>query len=77
MSVRKHPDLRREGTTIYSKVEITYVDAILGTTVKIPTVDGEVDLKIPAGCQPDTTLLMSKRGVPDLSNPSSRGDQKV
>lgn len=52
------------------------MDAILGTTVKVPTVDGTVDLKIPHGTQPDTTLLMAKRGVPRLGS-STRGDHKV
>lgn len=77
VNVKKHPKLRRDGTTIYFDVEISYIDAILGTKVTVPTVDGDVDLKVPAGCQPDTTLLMSKRGVPDVNNPGVRGDQKV
>lgn len=75
--VKTHPQLRREGTTIHSDVEITYAQAILGTTVKIATVDGEVELKVPNGTQPETTLLMSKRGVPKLGRSSERGDHKV
>jgi molecular chaperone DnaJ len=43
----------------------------------VRTVDGEVDLKIPAGVQPGATLLMAKRGVPKLGSPSTRGDQYV
>eukprot|EP00803_Ostreobium_quekettii_P003289 evm.model.scf_2489.1 EVM.evm.TU.scf_2489.1 scf_2489:14843-21146(+) len=76
VSVKDHPKLRRDGTTVHSDVEVSYVDAILGTTVKVPTVDGTVDLKIPHGTQPDTTLLMAKRGVPRLGS-STRGDHKV
>jgi molecular chaperone DnaJ len=67
----------RDGVNINTKVSIPYTDAILGTTVKVNTVDGPVDLKVPAGVQPNTTLLMSKRGVPRLGNPSIRGDQLV
>jgi molecular chaperone DnaJ len=77
VSVRAHPELRREGTTIHSDVEISYVDAILGTTVQVTTVDGPVDLKIPAGTQPGTTLVMSKRGVPKLGASTARGDHLV
>ena len=44
---------------------------------QVLTVDGEVSLKIPAGTQPDTTLLMAKRGVPRLGNSSVRGDHLV
>ena len=48
-----------------------------GTTVKVTTVDGLVDLKIPGGTQPGTTLVMSKRGVPRLGVANSRGDHQV
>lgn len=78
---KPHPELRREGVTIHSDVEISYIDAILGTTVKVTTLgnDGlsEVDLKIPAGTQPGTTLVMSKRGVPKLGTLNARGDHLV
>lgn len=77
VNVRPHPELRREGTTIHSDIQITYIDAILGATKNIITVDGSVDLKIPAGTQPETTLLLSKRGVPKLGNPTQRGEHKV
>lgn len=56
--------------------QVSYIDAILGTTQKIKTVDGMVDLKIPPGTQPGTTLLMRKRGVPRLGS-QERGDQRV
>ena len=45
--------------------------------VKVTTVDGPVELKIPPGTQPGTTLLMAKRGVPRLGNASMRGDHQV
>ncbi|KAG7674737.1 hypothetical protein KSW81_006163 [Nannochloris sp. 'desiccata'] len=78
LAVRPHSELKRDGTTIHSDVEITYIDAILGTTVQVTTVDGPVDLKIPAGTQPGTTLVMSKRGVPKLgASNSARGDHLV
>lgn len=70
-------ELRRDGTTIHSDVEISYVDAILGCTTKVKTVDGSVDLKIPSGTQPGTTLVMAKRGVPRLGSSSVRGDHQV
>jgi molecular chaperone DnaJ len=66
INVRSDPNLKRDGNNILISTSISYVDAILGTTVKVPTVDGNVDLKIPAGTQPGTTLVMSKRGVPLL-----------
>lgn len=69
--------LKRDDTNILYTCKISYIDAILGTTVKVPTVDGMVDLKIPAGTQPNTTLVMAKKGVPYLSKSNMRGDQLV
>lgn len=77
INVRSDPNLRRDGNNILISTSISYVDAILGTTVKVPTVDGNVDLKIPAGTQPGTTLVMSKRGVPLLGKTNMRGDELV
>eukprot|EP00249_Psilotum_nudum_P020076 c27550_g2_i3 orf=2143-3507(-) len=77
INVRPDPKLKREGNNILITCKISYVDAILGTSVKVPTVDGMVDLKIPAGTQPATTLVMGKRGVPLLGKPNLRGDQLV
>ena len=62
---------------VNSTASISSVDAILGTTVKVKTVDGPVDLQVPAGTQPGTTLLMAKRGVPRLGNNTLRGDHLV
>lgn len=71
------PVLKREDTNILYICKISYIDAILGTTLKAPTVDGPVDLKIPPGTQPGTTLVMAKKGVPMLNRPNIRGDQLV
>ncbi|CAN0878368.1 Chaperone protein dnaJ A6, chloroplastic [Linum grandiflorum] len=71
------PVLKRDDTNILYTCKISYVDAILGTKIKVPTVDGMVDLKIPAGTQPNTTLVMAKKGVPVLNKSNMRGDQLV
>eukprot|EP00249_Psilotum_nudum_P016270 c25754_g1_i1 orf=538-1860(-) len=75
INVRSDPELKRDGNNILVTCKISYVDAILGTTVKVQTVDGMVDLRIPPGTQPGTTLVMAKRGVPMLGKPNVRGDQ--
>ncbi|CAA6663597.1 unnamed protein product [Spirodela intermedia] len=71
------PVLRREGTSVLHTCKVSYVDAILGTTVEVPTVDGPAELQVPAGTQPGATLVMSKKGVPFLRRPKARGDQLV
>ncbi|WOH04914.1 hypothetical protein DCAR_0624326 [Daucus carota subsp. sativus] len=77
IDVMPDPVLKREDTNIVYTCKVSYIDAILGTTTKVPTVDGPVDLKIPAGTQPGTTLVMAKKGVPFLNKTNMRGDQLV
>jgi len=52
--------------TIYSEIAVSYLQAILGDTVEITTVDGKVNLKIPSGTQPNTTLFLRIKGYLDL-----------
>ncbi|KAK9690854.1 hypothetical protein RND81_09G158600 [Saponaria officinalis] len=77
LEVREDPVLKRDGDDILCTSNISYLDAILGTVVKVPTVDGMTDLKIPPGTQPNTTLVMSKRGVPVINKRNKRGNQLV
>ncbi|XP_074329269.1 chaperone protein dnaJ A7A, chloroplastic-like [Apium graveolens] len=77
IDVMPDPVLKRDDTNILFTSKISYIDAILGTTMKVPTVDGMVDLKVPAGTQPGTTLVMAKKGVPFLNKSNRRGDQLV
>ena len=78
INVRDDPELTRfENVNISSTTAIPYTKAILGCTMQVRTVDGLVDLKIPPGVQPQSKLLMAKRGVPRLGNDSVRGDHYV
>ena len=43
----------------------------------IDTVDGKIELKIPGGTQPNSTLTLDSKGVPRLGNPVARGNQEV
>ena len=62
---------------IYSDVSLNYFDAILGTKIKVPTVDGDVELNVPAGTQPGTTMRIADKGAPKLNNLNVRGSQFV
>ncbi|KAF7126397.1 hypothetical protein RHSIM_Rhsim11G0137400 [Rhododendron simsii] len=77
LDVLGDPVLKRDDKNILCDCKVSYIDAILGTTKKVPTVDGTVDLRIPAGTQPGTTLVMAKKGVPYLNKRNTRGDQLV
>ena len=77
IKVKSDPNLKREGINIYSEISISYLQAILGDTVDIMTVDGKVNLKIPSGTQPNSTLSLENKGVPRLGNPVARGNHQV
>lgn len=74
VGVKRDPKFKREGQDIYTEESISYIDAIMGATVKADTVDGKVDVKIPAGTQPEQKLRLRGKGSPKLGNPESRGD---
>ncbi|XP_051129236.1 chaperone protein dnaJ A6, chloroplastic-like [Andrographis paniculata] len=69
--------LKRNGANILYICKVSYTDAILGTTVMVPTLDGVAELEIPAGTQPWTTLVMANKGAPFLNKTDARGDQLV
>jgi molecular chaperone DnaJ len=77
IKVKSDSKLKRDGVTIYSEISVSYLQAILGDTVEITTVDGNVNLKIPSGTQPNTTLSLENKGVPRLGNPVARGNHEV
>lgn len=74
LDVEEIPEIQRDGINLRSTVPISYLDAILGTVVKVQTVEGSTELQIPPGTQPGDVLLLSRRGVPKLNRPSIRGD---
>mmetsp|Transcript_19610 Transcript_19610/g.28801 ORF Transcript_19610/g.28801 Transcript_19610/m.28801 type:complete len:432 (-) Transcript_19610:181-1476(-) len=76
LTVKTNKDFKREGSDIYSQVRISYVDAILGTSIKVATVDGDVDLKVAAGTQPETVTRLDAKGAPKLGG-KGRGDHFV
>ncbi len=77
IKVKNDPNLKRDGINIYSEISVSYLQAILGDTVDIVTVDGKVNLKIPSGTQPNSTLSLENKGVPRLGNPVARGNHQV
>ncbi|MEB3317002.1 MAG: molecular chaperone DnaJ [Cyanobacteriota bacterium] len=76
LNVKPHPHLRRDGVTISSELPVSYLQAILGDTVEVETVDGTEKLEIPAGTQPGAVLTLKGKGVPRLGNPVARGNHE-
>lgn len=74
--VKPHKFFERDGTTVLCEVPINIVQATLGADIKVPTLDGQVTMKIPEGTQPGKVLRIKGKGIPSLRN-GSRGDQLV
>ena len=77
LTVKSHPQLRRDGITVLSEVNVSYLQAILGDIIEVDTVDGNTSLEIPAGTQPNAVLTLENKGIPKLGNPVARGNQRI
>ena len=71
-----HETLKRDGNNIIYDLHINFVDAAIGTSVEVPTIDGKVKIKIEPGTQGGKILRLKGKGVPEV-NSYSRGDQLV
>jgi molecular chaperone DnaJ len=64
VSVDRHPLFGRRGRNLTLEVPVTFPEAVLGATVRVPTLDESVNLKIPAGTSSGKTFRVKNRGVP-------------
>jgi molecular chaperone DnaJ len=71
--VRPHPLLERRGNDLYLDVPVTVGEAVLGASIAVPTPDGSVRVKVPAGSQSGKRLRIRAHGVPALKG-GARGD---
>lgn len=76
VSVASDRVFAREGLDIYVEAEVSFPDVVLGETIEVPTIDGPVSLKVPAGTQADTLIRLRGRGVKAQSS-NRQGDQYV
>ena len=70
--VREDPRFVRDGDDLVTAVDVAAPLAALGTTVEVPTVDGPVELEIPAGTQPHETLVIRGAGDARAARPPHR-----
>src|SRR5438309_1311926 len=74
--VRHDPRFVREGNDIFSTVDLTITQAALGAAVRVPTLDGDVELDFEPGTQPGEIRVLRGKGMPVLQG-FGRGDQRV
>lgn len=74
----EHQKFKREGLNIMTDVFISYYDAVIGNeSLEIETIDGNVKIKIESGTESGKLLRLKGKGIPDIHNPSQRGDHLV
>ena len=74
--VKPDPRFVREGNDIYSQLDLTFVQAAVGVQVQVETLDGPVEVDLPAGTQPGDVRVLHGRGMPVLQG-FGRGDHRV
>ncbi len=72
----EHDVLKRDGQNVIYDLYLNFVDAVLGTSVEVPTIDGKVKITIETGTQSGKILRLRGKGVGDI-NGYGRGDQLI
>ena len=71
-----HKELQREGLNAVYELHISFPDAVFGTNLEVPTIDGRAKIKIPAGTQSGKIFRLKGKGFPAV-NSYEKGDQLV
>jgi molecular chaperone DnaJ len=76
MSIKADSRFERDGVDLHYAAPVSFPQAALGAQIDVPTIDGNVEMTIPAGIQSGKVLRLRGKGVPSLQS-SGRGDQLV
>ncbi len=71
-----HPQLHRDGLNVALDLHISIPDAVFGTQIEVPTIDGRAKIKIPAGTQSGKIFRLKGKGFPNV-NSYEKGDQLI
>ena len=74
--VEEDAELMRDGEDLIHRMKINFVEAALGMEARVPTLEGEQEVRIESGTQPGATLRLRGEGVPRLKR-RGRGDLKI
>lgn len=72
----QHDALKREGNNVIYDLHISFIDATIGASIEVPTIDGKAKIKIDPGTQGGKILRLKGKGVPEV-NSYHRGDQLI
>lgn len=72
----QHPELQRDGLHVAYDLHISFTDAVFGTSLEVPTIDGKAKIKVPPGTQSGKIFRLKGKGFPAV-NSYERGDQLI
>lgn len=76
VNVQSHPDFIRVGDDTHAQCDISFTQAVLGDTIEVPTLDGQVAFQIPPGTQNNAVFRLKEKGIPHMRG-KGRGDHKI
>jgi curved DNA-binding protein len=76
VSIAEHPIFSREGDDLIVEREINFSEAVLGTTIEVPTLEGMKKVKVPPGTQSHTKMRLKGLGIPHFQK-EGKGDEYV
>jgi len=65
--VLPHKEFKRDGFNLYKELPVSFTQAALGTKINLETLEGKIELRIPAGTQPGTVFKVKGKGVPYMN----------
>lgn len=69
---------KRDGVNVHTDIPVTLAQAVLGGTVKVPTLSGaEVEIKVPPGTQPEEKRVLRNQGVSAVGQPGTKGHHYI
>jgi molecular chaperone DnaJ len=74
--VKEHPFLRREGDDLFMDIPVTVGEAMRGGSIEIPTIDGQIKVKVPPGSQSGQSLRLKGKGAMNMKT-KTRGKLMV
>jgi molecular chaperone DnaJ len=74
VKVSPSKEFDRDGFTLLKELPVSFTQASLGAKIILKTLDGDIELKIPAGTQSGVVLKVKNKGVPHINDSSGRGD---
>ena len=74
MHIRPHAHFERKGDDLLTTLTVPLTTAVLGGEAQVPTLEGPIGIKVPAGSRAGRTFRLRGHGLPRLESPPARGD---